>query len=370
MHYLFTLVLKSSRFIREWDRPDRDPATSTRVLATFRETLHTLFVQGYIPCKPGADDSGAEGLGAIVGPKTITQISMEQRTDALIVRVGSKEKRLWSHTGKAEALEVMAEIKSIVADVVARLDADFSTNALYLCFEAFDLLAWQKVQELGASGVGAEANAERLNSLRRKAHRLCEALQTPWSFQTWTEAVRVALSAQRNLPDDTEQALRNRVAWAEAIASSQGPETHRHARAVLAIEPVICFYLSFRDGTGDVERGLGKFLAMQAQHTGAPDGEVCFPEACLEVWQEGAQVEGLIAAAPQQEGGVLQLTPFSKECALLWLARFGRRFACQKKAKRCRAKAPAKVERLTDRCQSGSRVGHSIPDQISPERPS
>ncbi len=109
--------------------------------------LHTLFVQGYILCDPG--DTPANGPSSIAGPlvgtpKTITQIAFEQCEDMLTIQVGPPGGRqvhrcLWSCTSREDCLGVMSEMKSIVGDVLARMDADFTTNSLYLCFEAFDL---------------------------------------------------------------------------------------------------------------------------------------------------------------------------------------------------------------------------------------
>ena len=90
-------------------------------------------------------------------------------------------------------------------------------------------------------------------------------------------------------------------------------------------EPVIRFYLSFRDGTGDVERVLGRFAALQQAHKGpSSEGEVSRPEACLELWREG----DLFTKA---ESGQLLLTPFFRSCAKLWVSLFGRRLSCQQR---------------------------------------
>ena len=90
-------------------------------------------------------------------------------------------------------------------------------------------------------------------------------------------------------------------------------------QSLQCFEPVIRFYLSFRDGTGDVERVLGRFAALQQAHKGhESEGEVSRPEACLEWWREGPrQEEDLFTKA---ESGQLLLTPFSRSCAELGFA--------------------------------------------------
>ena len=116
----------------------------------------------------------------------------------LTVTVGTKRKSLCSRVSRVEALAVMGEIKSVVQDVIDRLDADFTDNSLYLCFEAFDLSAWDTLlsdTNLGA-GQAAGVVADRLDGLRRKARRLCAALGVEWSFEAWVVATRAALSAR------------------------------------------------------------------------------------------------------------------------------------------------------------------------------
>ena len=111
-----------------------------RLLTSETSWTH-FFVRGYILCDSG--DGTTAGVGAASSvPKTITQIALEQCEDMLTVTVGTKRKSLWSRVSRGEALAVMGEINSVVQDVIDRLDADFTDNSLYLCFEAFDLSAW------------------------------------------------------------------------------------------------------------------------------------------------------------------------------------------------------------------------------------
>ena len=59
------------RFIRFWDRPDKDPALSSKAMADFRNTVDILFVKGYILCDPeepgDIDKVKPDSLGAIAG---------------------------------------------------------------------------------------------------------------------------------------------------------------------------------------------------------------------------------------------------------------------------------------------------------------
>ena len=329
------------RFIRQWDVTDRDPATATSILNDFRNEMNTLFVKAYIlvdpndPASKGSapvlrDTAGASGN--LLKPKTLTAIAMEQCLDSVKVRVDGEVKQLWYRKSITEAKEVMAEVKSVASDVLQRLDADFSTNALYLCFEAFDLGIWNDIHQsfriFDAEDVARETAIRRLTD---KLCHLCEALQVKSpKVGAVLRASRVALAERRLLPASVEASMRNRIAWAEALSSAMGPSPPRDAEAVLHLEAVLRFYWSFRDGTGDVERALGKLTAIQKSHQGGGhgDGEISYTEACLEVCQEGPQSEEEVAMRSQSEGGPLLLTAFSKHCAQMWLALFGRRFAC------------------------------------------
>ena len=209
------------RFIRDWDCHDRDPAKSYSCLRDFREELHTLFVQGYILCDP---DAGV--LAAPQGPrKTITQIVLEQCEDELTVQVGSRQKSLWSRGARKEWMGPMADMKSIVGDVVARLDADFTENSLYLCFEAFELDEWGDALKLLVPGTGDVDLASLLIiRLRRKGRRIGEAFSIEWPLELFVHAVRAALREKRDLaPLKLEKRTENRAAWAQALAASPGP---------------------------------------------------------------------------------------------------------------------------------------------------
>ena len=342
------------RFIRTWDRHDRDPAEASRTLTDFRNTLHTLFVEGYILCDPGGHGEGSPNRPDLctiagLGPaKTITQIALEQCEDMLVVNVGAKQKRLWSRTSHADCTVVMAEMKSIVGDVMARLDADFATNDLYMCLRAFDLREWSQLLAAGRAGSVPDVTATTLENLKRKARWLCKALQVTWSLDEWLQAVRVALRCRRALtadPDIDPNQL-NRMAWATALATPQnssqiaqvpveesfaagGPSSSPGCVQVFGV--LIRFYLSVLDGTGDVERGLGRLAAIQACHAGgSPEGAVSYAEASLELSVEGPQDEASVCKQPATVGGSLLLTHFSRQCAVLWQQLHGRRFACQR----------------------------------------
>jgi len=153
---------RTARFIRLWDTDDRDPATARRVLSKFRVELDTLFVRGYIlreeidsrvrlqvgPCVIAGPRAERRPLAApepTPALKTFTQVALEECLKAPEVQVNGRAKRLGGSTRKQDSQEVMAHVKSVVADALGRLDADFSENALCFCLEAFDLHLWEEL---------------------------------------------------------------------------------------------------------------------------------------------------------------------------------------------------------------------------------
>jgi len=263
--------------------------------------------------------------------KTITSIALDQCGDMLQIRYGNKVKMLWSRTPKEEVTAVMAEIASVSKDTLARLQADFADKDLYMCLGALDIAAWEEE----AAG-GPEVPV----ALRSKARRLCEALGVHYASDAWRAAFIAAQRCRRRLAREAGAATEagstevdNRRVWFEVLRRS-GP-VGEHAW----LAPVLAFYASLLDGTGDVERGLGRHASFLSHHQGAPTGsDMSATEICLEIAVEGPQQDEEVAAQ-SKEHGTLLFTPFSRACAQKWLKAHGRRFtlkAVRKDAGKCR----------------------------------
>ena len=336
------------RFIRLWDQPDKDPATSSKAIAEFRHVMDVLFVKGYILRQPGDDLGGVDGelgsLGATAGhsARTITQIAFEQlmQSQDLQVDVMGRQKRMWWSTSKQAVLDMMAEVKSAVRAALERMDADSSPNSLYLCFEAFDLATWEPI--LKAGGITADASDQPAGVVRKsqqllqKGKRIFEALSLEWRAPSFVAAVEATLACSGRVPPSTPTHVRNRAIWAVALAAAQGPRPIRGAVDLMWAEPALRFYWSYKDGTGDVERLLGAHKRFQTSHPGSSQVDDS-TEVCLELCAEGPQHEREVAA----QGGVLLLTEFSRECA--WRANFGARFACQNRRQDVGRRFPEKL---------------------------
>ena len=91
---------------------------------------------------------------------------------------------------------------------------------------------------------------------------------------------------------------------------------------------LISFYIAIADGTGCVERGLGRHAAFLESHVGGPDNDMA--EACLEIAVEGPGEEQDVF---QKSGEVFLFTSVSRSWAQFWRTLYGRRFACYKEMK-------------------------------------
>ena len=271
------------------------------------------------------------GLGA---SKTITQIAMEQCEDMQQFRCGNKVKTLWSKTSRQECEGSLAAMRTVVEDVLARLNVDFHVNDLYMMFHCMNLDEWHEALTLAASQ-GSPSNS-RLFALHRAARRLCDGLRVQEASEAaWLEVITAVLKhrtaiRQQMPPHERRTPLDHRVVWACALHGQAAPSSSgsRPYGSWTWVAPVIQFYISVMDGTGAVERGLGQHAAVLARHVGAPEGDVSMSDVCLEISCEGpAKHEDMFTPGT---GETLLLNEFSRTCAQLWLVHHGRRFACTK----------------------------------------
>ena len=253
----------------------------------------------------------------------------------MCVRYGSRTKYLMTSTSRREVAPVLAEMKSVVGDVLARLEADFHEHDVYMAFEALSLATWERL-----IAAGKEESRARIHSLLEKARRLWRALgmEENWIARDFLKLVKGVLRYRAALGVTTCAATPgsgaypdNRVVWATYCAAT--PESQW-------VLPVVQLYVSHPDGTGDVERGLGRHARFRDAHVGAPDADGANgssgPELCLEIRVDGPQdVSELFTAS---DDGTLLLTDFSRKLATAWLSKLGRRYACQQKVRKDRGR--------------------------------
>lgn len=261
-------------------------------------------------------DSGS-GTGG-KGGWALTQVRPDvsaTRQELREFHYGNKVKTLWSRTSLQECEGSLAAMRSIVEDTTRRLQADFHDKDWYMSLGAMDLSAWVAARSAGGGALAAPQGQRRhpcIATLTQKARRLHEGLGVDFSATTWGSALQQCLRWRagmlKALPAGRDECgIDNRQVWHRLLAEKKAE--------FRSLDPIIRFYCSMMDGTGSVERGLGRHAHILGVHVGAPERDEggSLSEACLEVSIEGPQAESQMFTPGL--GNVLLLTPFSRQCA-------------------------------------------------------
>ena len=265
-------------------------------------------------------------------PKTLTQIGREQFEEVMEVTYNGKVKKLWNRMSKRECEESLQAMGSVVQNTLDRLSVECRNQDLYMAFEAMDVREWHELLDRPQpeNVPLSEAGQMRILDMKRKAKRLLDACGIDMSGPEFLMAVR-AVQAVSRADNSLREERDNRILWARALTAPASSQEHEDALSRL--RPLIVFYIAYMDGTGDVERLLGRHASFLHVHHASSE----IAEACLEV-SSCADSEGLGETwLFQKDGSVLQLTDVSRRCAQLWVSMHGRRFGCYKirKDKNC-----------------------------------
>jgi hypothetical protein len=300
-----------------FDENDGDPSAEVPEMRAFQEKLRSLFVDSHILCR----SAGTSGETA----KTLTAIVVDQLESLTHLRFIDQGLPMWNGISFDDVAAVMAEMKSIVEDGTARLEADFSSDELRTALYAFHLGHWLQANRESTAQGTATAGLLRLRSLAR---RLCDGIGLEYVSMDFKLAVQSAAHELRKLEQLLGDQVDNRLAWAKAVAEAHGKTTDE-AKAIANIRPAIDLFLAVNKGTGRVERDLGRLTKFLDGHKGGAEGDDAWPALCAELQADGPQrEEEVFAKCPETHG--LFFTPFSRECAKLWVAFYGRRFGAYK----------------------------------------
>ena len=123
--------------------------------------------------------------------------------------------------------------------------------------------------------------------------------------------------------------LDNRIVWARV----QNESFNRRLNSELQVLPkLVSIYLCCADGTGQVERDFGSLKKIVDVHSGPLNEDGDTASWLVEIFADGPRSEEEVATRLESSGAegsdevVLEATPFTRECAELWVAIFHRRF--------------------------------------------
>ena len=303
------------RMLRHFDQHSKDPSLTRSILKTWDKQSSSLFRECNIfrsaqPCQ------------------TATQIAMEQIMYMREVDYANRVRDFQSIPPKQLFETGVQQMSHVIVAAQGRVFADFiDATDFYMCLEVFNLDVWLPLWAL-ASSQSLITDREGMR-LARKLRSYLDVYSTEYkTIDDWIIVVGIALRHRDLLlneqpqrrPDDR---LDHRICWALSVAEI----AQNHRWAVLPVHG----YLSWMDGTGSVERGLGTLAAVLAGHPGNrprtidKDANAMCVEIRLDGPVDSAQIHYDDSRGERRAG------EFAKESAALWIAIRGRRFGCYKK---------------------------------------
>ena len=248
-------------------------------------------------------------------------------------------------------------MQAVVKATQGRMAAEFREADLYMCFDVFDLDEWYHLFPLASSQSLMVARARtRVVRLSRNLRGILDYYSDHYkNIDEWALVVAIAMRHRDRLLSERPQrspeaVLDNRIPW--TLAQREIGQAHPWADV-----PVRGF-LSWIDGTGSVERGLGTHTAVLGSHVGTRSlTHKDYIEMVTEIRLDGP-VDGTCffyetaGDEPRFVAG-----RFAKDCAELWLELNGRRFGSYKTRKDAGFTKSNKKPRLlrlrpSDRCRS------------------
>ena len=120
------------RLIRAFDKHDKDPAATFRLLKGWREEVRALFPHGSIARIPS---HAAGGAGAAADAKTATRIALAQNEYIAEVDYKGRIQDFMAVPPKQMMQESLRAMTPVIEAAVGRVDVDFCDKDLYMCIE-------------------------------------------------------------------------------------------------------------------------------------------------------------------------------------------------------------------------------------------
>ena len=333
-------------FVRLFDRQDHDPALTWEEVKTWKQRVRSLFIDGQIFMDPGP----GQGMSCL-------QIILEAARTAPPIYYGDKVLHLYSHPTRQTSEGYATGLQEATKLAVDRVDVEFDIHRPEVALTAMDIRRWSAASEELRQG-----RPDALNLLQEHGRRLFRIFQLSGSRGlpeleacAWTlvaeEKERRATSSGGTLPPP----LDNRVLWSR----TRHPDWVKRVKSsgeFQVLPLLVSLYLSCDDGTGQVERNLGKLKEVLDAHVGRTDeeGETIAwltdilldgpeDETGLAVCEQFPEVETIDPDITVDVDSRLFPTDFTRQCAELWVLLNGRRFRCYKE-RDATAKATAKAK--------------------------
>jgi len=323
-----TFSAEALEFVRIFDVADHDPALSWSQARTWRARIQSLFVDGHLWADVGSDEE-----------KTPLHIVWGQAKSAKPIFYGDKVVHLFRQPSRERLASLSGGLHVVVRHMFDRLDVDFHIERPEVAFTAMDIDRWD--QALKDRRDGSHAKHDLLQSHAKIMFK-------HWHLNADRGVRELEGCAIMLLRDERErrsagQYLDNRTLWARTLEASFLTRVSSLGSCSLRMMPdLVPIYLSFMDGTGQVERNLGSLLQVLEAHSGplSEDGDMA--SALTEVLLDGPEDESGLAIRPNVEVGsgssgdaghalqdvtvLLQPTDLTREFAQQWLESHGRRF--------------------------------------------
>ncbi|CAE7037643.1 unnamed protein product [Symbiodinium sp. CCMP2592] len=316
-------------FVRSHDIKDHDPSRSLQETKDrFVARLEALFLQAMILSENPGEDEQCQSYSV-----RAVRTAME----AGPIQYGDRLHTLWSPVTKTRCTEIMGALQSCVNATVSRLNVDINPRDLQCCFAAFNLEAWWPAKQ--SLEAGDTAPWERCQARLVPCFRLlCKAAaqdvrQGALEFEAaLAELLTVSTMEQVLKQQDSRLAWRRVLGYGAALRACGG------RFPVLSV--IVSWYISVIDGECQVERDLAILKSLLSEHRGSLDIDSVTLSDLLEMRLDGPQCQEEIASqvvfedvvgpgtAAHPTGGVLQMTPFTRQCQALFIERHGRRFRC------------------------------------------
>ena len=314
-----TFSAEALEFVRIFDVADHDPALSWSQDRTWRARIQSLFVDGHLWADMGSDEE-----------KAPMHIVWGQAKSAKPIFYGNKVVYLFRRPSRERLVSLSGSLHVVVRHMFDRLDVDFNIERPEIAFTAMDLDRWD--QALKARRDGSHAKHELLQSHAKIMFRHWH-LNGDRGVRELEGCAILLLRDERDRRSAGEH-LDNRILWARTLEASFLSRVS--SSGALRIMPdLVPIYLSFLDGTGQVERNLGSLLRVLEAHSGPLSEDGDMTSALTEVLLDGPEDESGLATRPdievqgnplQDVAVCLQPTDLTREFAHQWLESHGRRF--------------------------------------------